>query len=51
LGQVRRAAQDVYTRQGAAPVTVNEVKDRFDAFLASLTKGTESSKVRIIIRP
>jgi hypothetical protein len=36
---------------GSAPATVQEVKENFDAFIGSITKGTDPSKVRIIIRP
>lgn len=42
---------DFATAMGATPATVTEVKERFDALLANLTKGTDPSKVRIIIRP
>lgn len=34
---------------GGSPVTVDELKRRFDEYITSLTRGKEASKVRIII--
>ena len=42
---------DLAAALGTAPATVQEVKETFDTFLGSITKGTDPSKVRIIIRP
>lgn len=42
---------DLAAALGTAPATVQDVKERFDAFLASLTKGSEPAKIRILIRP
>ena len=51
LKGIELSVTDLAAALGNAPATVQDVKDRFDAFLATLTKGTDASKVRIIIRP
>ena len=35
--------------RGGAPCTVAELRERFDAYLAELNKGKESSKIRIVL--
>lgn len=35
---------------GGLPCTVNDLKERFDRYLANLTKGKDASKVRILIK-
>lgn len=35
---------------GGVPCTVGELKERFDAFVAELTKGKEASKVRFVVQ-
>lgn len=42
---------DLAAALGTAPATVQDMKDSFDAFLGSITKGSDASKVRILIRP
>ena len=35
--------------RGGAPCTVSELRERFEAHLAELNKGKDSSKIRIVI--
>jgi len=51
LKGVELCLTDLAAALGTAPATMQEVKENFDAFLGSITKGTDPSKVRIIIRP
>ena len=34
---------------GGLPCTVSDLRDRFDRYVANLTKGKDTSKVRIVI--
>lgn len=36
-------------RDGGVPCTVGELKERFDAFVSDLTKGKDSSRVRVVV--
>ena len=36
---------------GGSPATLAELRERFDAHLEKLTRGTEISKVRVLIEP
>ena len=35
--------------EGGLPCTISDLKERFDRYVANLTKGKDASKVRIII--
>jgi Family of unknown function (DUF6079) len=35
--------------EGGLPCTISDLKDRFDRYVANLTKGKDASKVRIVI--
>jgi len=35
--------------QGGIPCTVEELKARFDSYIAGLTKGKNTSKVRVVV--
>jgi len=37
--------------EGGSPATLAEIRERFEDHLENLTKGTDSSKVRILIQP
>ena len=39
----------IVLRNGGSPVTVQEYRKRFEEYLANLTKGKDSSKVRIVV--
>jgi hypothetical protein len=36
--------------EGGLPCTIGDLKERFDRYVANLTKGKDGSKVRILIR-
>jgi len=35
--------------QGGVPCTVEELKQRFDRYVAGLTKGNDAKKVRVVV--
>ena len=35
--------------EGGIPCTVGELKERFDAFVADLTKGKDATRVRVVV--
>ena len=35
---------------GGLPCTIGDLKERFDRYVANLTKGKDASKVRILIK-
>jgi hypothetical protein len=46
---VQRAELEKALLRGGVPCTVNELKERFDAFLVELSRGKDASKIRIVM--
>jgi len=51
LKGVEHCLADFAAAMGSTSATVSQAKEHFDALLATLTMGSDPSKVRIIIRP
>jgi hypothetical protein len=46
---VKRSDLDAALTEGGLPCTVEALKERFDAYVQTITKGKDLSKVRIVI--
>jgi hypothetical protein len=51
LKGVELRLSDLAVALGTTPATVEEIKERFEEFIESLTKGADTGKVRFLIRP
>ena len=43
------AALQAALSEGGLPCTVSDLRERFDRYVANLTKGKDASKVRVVI--
>jgi hypothetical protein len=46
---VRRDDLQTALLRGGAPCTLGELRERFDAYLAELSKGKDAAKIRIVL--
>jgi hypothetical protein len=51
LQKVRISKDDVHAAltKGGVPCTVKDLEERFDGFVRDLTKGKDSSKIRVVV--